>query len=207
MTLDRERFELLLPFYVNGTLSAEDKAFVDAYLAEHEQARESLAWTSSIQQTVQCVANSPPDEQRVAQFLLKLTADQATVNQSPKAQHLQLPSVRRQGWWFLTGMAMAALAASLVLTPGLFPAGVLHWDQLDGRPDLQLTLADNLKPSDPLVVAYLEQHGAQVLEQTEADGHYLIKIDLKNRAHDQHRLIRAMIDQGQLESYTLLASR
>lgn len=208
MMSDRERFEHLLPFYVNATLSVADKRFVESYLAEHEHARASLALTLHIEQTIQGLAHRDPDDERVRRFLDKLALEQASLNDRVSARE-QLPfSSGRQKWWLvLAGFGGAALASMLLLLPGLFPGSALHWDQLDGRPDVQLTLAENLTPSDPVVVAYLEQHNAQILEQTEVDGRYRIVVDLKSRAHDQHPLIQAMRDQGHLESYTLLAVR
>ena len=43
------RFDELLPFYVNGTLSATDRAWVDGYLDEHPTARrrDGSMWCSA----------------------------------------------------------------------------------------------------------------------------------------------------------------
>jgi hypothetical protein len=43
------RFEELLPFYVNGTLDENDRAWVDGYLREHPAAAAELDWTRSLQ--------------------------------------------------------------------------------------------------------------------------------------------------------------
>lgn len=208
MTADRERFEHLVPFYVNGTLSGADKAFVDAYLDKHEHARQSLTWTTNVQQTIQTLADPQPDDQRLARFLEKAAATSVTSTEYAPMNNTPCAQARLKGWgWVLTGLGVAAMAATLVIAPTLVPSGSLHWDQLDGRPDVQLTLAKNLNPSDPLVEAYLAKHDGQIVGQTLADGHHQIEVDLKNRAQDQHRLIQDMTDQGHLESYTLLATR
>ena len=55
--MSRERFSELLPWYVNGTLSAEDRAWVDGYLSEHPTAREELDWYRSLQEGI---ADSAP---------------------------------------------------------------------------------------------------------------------------------------------------
>ena len=55
-----ERFEELLPWYVNGTLGAEDRAFVEAYLEQHPEARSELEWYRSLQQRVQENAPAVP---------------------------------------------------------------------------------------------------------------------------------------------------
>ena len=43
------RFDELLPFYVNGTLSEADRQWVDNYLREHPQALSELDWCRSLQ--------------------------------------------------------------------------------------------------------------------------------------------------------------
>ena len=48
--MSRERFSELLPWYVNGTLSDEDRAWVDGYLRDNPAAREELDWYQSLQQ-------------------------------------------------------------------------------------------------------------------------------------------------------------
>lgn len=44
-----DRFNELLPWYVNGTLDEADRAWFERHLAEHPQAREELAWFRSLQ--------------------------------------------------------------------------------------------------------------------------------------------------------------
>ncbi len=55
-----ERFEELLPWYANGTLGAQDKAWVDAYLEQHPEARSELDWYRSLQARVQENAPAVP---------------------------------------------------------------------------------------------------------------------------------------------------
>ena len=45
----KSRFDELLPFYVNASLSDADRAWVDAYLREHPAAAAELNWTQSLQ--------------------------------------------------------------------------------------------------------------------------------------------------------------
>lgn len=44
----KDRFDELLPWYVNGSLGAEDRDWVDRYLAEHPESRPELDWTRSL---------------------------------------------------------------------------------------------------------------------------------------------------------------
>jgi len=47
--MSTERFNELLPWYVNGTLSDEDRAWVERHMAEHPDARAELGWYQSLQ--------------------------------------------------------------------------------------------------------------------------------------------------------------
>ena len=98
-----ERFEELLPWYVNGSLGAEDRAWVDAYLEQNPDARDELAWFRSLQQRVQenapavpetasAPANAAPDDDfisKIEQTLAKSDGSTAPAL-SPSTQPIQL---------------------------------------------------------------------------------------------------------------------
>lgn len=48
----KTRFDELLPFYVNGTLSDTDRTWFDGYLREHPQAAPELNWCQALQNQV-----------------------------------------------------------------------------------------------------------------------------------------------------------
>ena len=45
----KNRFDELLPFYVNGTLSDADRSWFDSYVQEHPQAAAELHWCKTLQ--------------------------------------------------------------------------------------------------------------------------------------------------------------
>lgn len=49
----KSRFDELLPFYVNGTLNAEDRTWIEHYLREHPLAANELNWLRSVQAMTQ----------------------------------------------------------------------------------------------------------------------------------------------------------
>jgi hypothetical protein len=49
----KARFDELLPFYVNGTLNADDSAWIEHYLHEHPLAANEVNWLRSVQATAQ----------------------------------------------------------------------------------------------------------------------------------------------------------
>jgi hypothetical protein len=49
----KSRFDELLPFYVNGTLGADDRVWIEHYLREHPLAANELSWLRSVQTMTQ----------------------------------------------------------------------------------------------------------------------------------------------------------
>lgn len=49
----KDRFDELLPFYVNGTLNENDRAWVDTYLREHPKSAAELQWYRALQETIE----------------------------------------------------------------------------------------------------------------------------------------------------------
>jgi hypothetical protein len=49
----KSRFDELLPFYVNGTLDADDRTWIERYLREHPLAANELNWLRSVQTMTQ----------------------------------------------------------------------------------------------------------------------------------------------------------
>ena len=48
-----DRFDELVPWYVNGSISNNDRVWVDAYLAEHPEARAEIDWYRSLSARLQ----------------------------------------------------------------------------------------------------------------------------------------------------------
>ncbi|WP_213955885.1 MULTISPECIES: anti-sigma factor [unclassified Variovorax] len=74
-----ERFEELLPWYANGTLGAEDRAWVDAYLEQHPEARSELEWYHSLQAKVQENAPAVPATIGLARTMRLIQGDRPTI--------------------------------------------------------------------------------------------------------------------------------
>ena len=213
MTPERERFEELLPFYVNGTLEGDDLVFVKRYLETDQQAQQSLAITTGLKEMVGGLAAQEPNSQQLESFLNKWQQRQsarvsAGVPTAARATGNRPSDGGLKGWWLaFVGVGAAALVATMVAMPGLLPKGLLHLDQLDGQADLTLVLSPNLTPDDEVVVAHLERFGAQVVAYNEQEGGHRISVDLQNRAANQHAVIEAMQSAGHLQDYALVAER
>jgi len=75
----KERFEELLPWYANGSLGAEDRAWVDAYLEQHPEARSELDWYRSLQARVQENAPAVPTTIGLARTMRLIQGDRPTL--------------------------------------------------------------------------------------------------------------------------------
>ena len=74
-----ERFEELLPWYANGSLGAEDRAWVETYLEQHPEARGELDWYRSLQRRVQENAPTVPATIGLARTMRLIQGDRPTV--------------------------------------------------------------------------------------------------------------------------------
>ncbi len=74
-----EKFSELLPWYVNGTLNAEDRAWVESYLKEHPAARAELEWYRSLKSKIQDSVPQVPATIGLAKTMLLIRGDRPTL--------------------------------------------------------------------------------------------------------------------------------
>ncbi len=74
-----EKFSELLPWYVNGTLNAEDRAWVESYLKEHPAARAELEWYRSLKSKIQDSVPQVPATVGLAKTMLLIRGDRPTL--------------------------------------------------------------------------------------------------------------------------------
>jgi hypothetical protein len=75
----RERFQELLPWYANGSLGGEDRAFVESYLQQHPEARAELDWYRSLQLRVRESAPAVPATIGLARAMRLIQGDRPTL--------------------------------------------------------------------------------------------------------------------------------
>lgn len=74
----KQRFDELLPWYANGTLSDEDRAWVDRYLDEHPESRAELEWYRSLSQRLHDAAPAVPETIGLARAMTLIRGDRPT---------------------------------------------------------------------------------------------------------------------------------
>ena len=106
------RFDELLPFYVNGSLSDTDRAWVDGYLREHPTAAAELRWAESLQTRLRDDAPAVSSEVGLERALRRIRSEGPAPQ---RARRAAAPSrLERLRNWF----------SSLVPQPMLRPAFV-----------------------------------------------------------------------------------
>ena len=76
----KARFDELLPFYVNGTLGAEDRVWIDTYLRDHPNAENELRWLRSVQATTREEAVAVSSEVGLERAMQRIRADRPAVS-------------------------------------------------------------------------------------------------------------------------------
>jgi hypothetical protein len=207
-TPDKNRFEQLLPFYLNGSLADEDKAFVENFLSLHPEANDSVEFTRHLKDTVRHLAPAQPDEQQVKRMAQRWAVEKGFVTENANNNK---PSSGR-GWHFgifaaFTALGAAAVGAALMFSISPIQLGLLHNDDHDGLADLELILASGITPDHEIIVAHFQKFNAVIVSHTEQDGRHRVSVDLKSRATHQYALIQTLQTSGHLQGYTLVASR
>jgi hypothetical protein len=111
----KSRFDELLPFYVNGTLDDDDRAWVDDYLREHPKSAAELQWYRTLQDTMQRDAPAVSAEVGLDKVMARIRGERAPARAAAKPSEPGLGE-RVRGW-------LAALAPQPLLRPAL--AGAL----------------------------------------------------------------------------------
>ena len=125
------RFTELLPWYVNGTLEASDRAYVEQCLAEDPQARAELDWYRSLQSQMRRDAPQVPETLGLARTLHLIRGDRPTLAE------------RVEAWFGALGMRPAWALAGLSLM--VLQGGVIH-QLLQSAPDARVELRSTGSP-------------------------------------------------------------
>lgn len=127
---DFARLVQLLPWYVNGTIRADDRAWVDACLAAHPQARQELAWFQTLGGEI---------SEQVSQVPADIGLQRAMAQVRDDAKQAKSPSLWQRLVNWLAQLtprgsprfapAMAALATLIVLQAGMLTNLLLKPDE------------------------------------------------------------------------------
>jgi hypothetical protein len=192
-----ERFEELLPWYVNGTLKGEDRAFVETYLEQHPEARSELDWYRSLQQRVQENAPAVPATIGLAKAMRLIQGDRPSLAERFSAFF--------GNFGMRPAFAMAALA--VVVVQGGVIMNMLHEARDDANeiralravrveegPMLKVSFAPDAKESD--IRMLVVQVGGELAGGPGQLGDYYLRVPAGTEAAALSRVQAAPIVQA-----------
>lgn len=149
--MSADRFSELMPWYVNGTIGDEDRAWVEAYIGSHPDARAELAFYQSLQTRMRDNAPAVPATIGLAKTMLLIRGDQPTFSERITAF---FAGFGLRPMTALAGLAVFAVQAgfifSLLRTPSDDPNQIRagQTTQITEGPLLKLNFAPDAKEAD-----------------------------------------------------------
>jgi GrpB-like predicted nucleotidyltransferase (UPF0157 family) len=107
----KSRFDELLPFYVNGTLTEADRTWVEDYLREHPRANSELAWYRSLQARLRSDVPAVSSEIGLERAMQRIRSDSA---QTQPARRAASSSLQRLADWLRAALPQPMLRPALV---------------------------------------------------------------------------------------------
>ncbi len=129
---DHDAIEALLPWYVNGTLTDEERARVERHLEHCRRCREDVRFLTGLRQGIRRTADTPADPELGLKRLMR------EIDAEP-------PARRRRPWW------QPSLAAAAVV---IVVQGVLLFNLWQRDDDIGMRLAGETPP--PAVVLQIQ---------------------------------------------------
>lgn len=194
----RERAEALLPWAANGTLGADDQAWLDDWLATTERShpelvaplRAELAWLQRTARDVQRNVVLPDPEQGLDTLLRRIADEKSAARQAPEPQRgepVRSLWSRARAWINGHGPQLAGACAVLVIaqatTLALLDRGGSELDPLSGGTGvvevkgtvlLKVAFAPNASEGD--IRQALQAAKARIADGPSAMGLYLLRV-------------------------------
>jgi len=146
-----ERFEELLPWYANGSLGAEDRAWVETYLEQHPEARGELDWYRSLQRRVQENAPTVPATIGLARTMRLIQGDRPTVAERIGAF---FGNFGMRPSYAMAALAIVAVQGGVILSllgenrDSADEIRAMHAVRVDDGPVLKVSFSPDAKESD-----------------------------------------------------------
>ncbi len=113
-----DRFEELLPWYVNGTLNDSDRAWMDQYLRDHPQALQNLAYHQRLAQQMQREFDDVPEDIGLQRVLARIQPNAST---KPASSKVKKTEPKKSSWlselldgaWLKPAFAMCLLVVAV----------------------------------------------------------------------------------------------
>ena len=157
----KERFEELLPWYAYGSLGAEDRAWVEAYMAQHPESRSELDWYRSLQARVQENAPAVPATIGLARTMRLIQGDRPTLAERIGAF---FGNFGMRPSYALAALAVMAVQGGVIVNmlgsarESADEIRALHAVRVEEGPMLKISFAPDAKESD-IRMLVVQVHG------------------------------------------------
>jgi hypothetical protein len=161
MIIMKERVEELLPWYANGSLGAEDRAWVEAYMAQHPESRSELDWYRSLQARVQENAPAVPATIGLARTMRLIQGDRPTLAERIGAF---FGNFGMRPSYALAALAVMAVQGGVIVNmlgsarESADEIRALHAVRVEEGPMLKISFAPDAKESD-IRMLVVQVHG------------------------------------------------
>lgn len=190
MNLERRRFEELLPFYVNGTLSFDDKQFMQEYLNKFPELQAQVDFSESMRSAIKDDSTQPVSNAAWGKLLKKYQEFHKKPTLTERFRTICINWGLSPAFAVVLGLFVAQSAAVLEL--GLFSTSSAYrglTTQAEVAPHLKVTinpktdyaqLVDLLRKNGCRVVAGPSETGELWIHLEEPKKLNVIKVDLLN---------------------------
>ena len=171
--MSADRFNELLPWYVNGTISDEDRAWVDAHMSAHPDAKAELAFYQSLQTRMRDNAPAVPATIGLARTMQLIRGDQPSFSERVTALFAGF-GLRPTAAF--AGLAVVAVQAGFIFTllnepkdDGIRAKGTVVVTE---APPLKLNFAPDAKEAD-IRLLLMSVHGDLVAGPGQLGDYYV----------------------------------
>ena len=183
-----ERFEELLPWYVNGTLSDADRAWVEDYLSRHPQADAELKWQQSLRERMLEGAPRVPATIGLDKAMKRIRGDRPTWSERIGSF---VASLGMRPATALAAFAVVAVQGGVIVSllgerDDAQELRALRAVQADEGPLLKLNFAPDAKEVD--IRMLLVEIGGQIVGGPGQLGDYYVRVALGTQAQVLERL-------------------
>jgi hypothetical protein len=191
------RFVELLPFYINGTLNADDMAFMNTYLANNSQSQSDLKFEYALRDAVKQIGAERAPDAGLARFM----KDFRQLHQKPST--LDRIQTTFKNWGFTPAFAVAATIVVIQSTvmfnqQGMIPSTIYRSMTEEKAVAPQLKVIANNKASFSEITILLRQYGCKIVSGPSESGELWITVDDPSQLNNiQRNLIESkLVDEA-----------
>lgn len=174
---EHDSVQKLLPWFVNGTLSAREAERVENHLAECEECREDLAFERNLARGVASLPLNADDGWKAMQ--LRMARDDAPGHAMPAP--IRVVGRKIPLGWAMTGALAASVAVAAVVTgvrPTAAPQQTYHTlGSPGGAGEGQVVVLFKPDTTEQQMRAILAAQNARLVDGPTAAGGYVLRID------------------------------